>query len=113
MPTILRTTFLTPAALTLISLLATAQIPTPLQRPFIRAIGEATVSVKPDEAKVQFSVVTQAATAQDAADRNASQVTAVLAALRSVLGPNADLKTLSYSLNPNYNNPPGGGQPML
>jgi uncharacterized protein YggE len=85
----------------LLTLAANAQV---AQRPFIRAVGDATVSVKPDQAKIQFSVVTQSATAQDAANRNADLVTAVLAALRSVLGPNADLKTLSYSLYANYNN---------
>src|SRR5436190_4634572 len=80
----------------------------PQQRPFITAGGDATVSTTPDQAKIQFSVVTQAATAQDAANQTANQVTAVMAALRSVLGPNADLQTLSYSLNPNYSS---GNQP--
>jgi uncharacterized protein YggE len=98
------------SALVLFSLVAPAQPP---RRSFIGAFGEATVSVKPDQAKIQFSVVTQAASAQDAANQNASQVTALLTALSSVLGPNADIKTLSYSLSPNYNYPPGGGQPIL
>ena len=83
------------------------------QRPFVLAMGNATVSVQPDEARVQFSVVTQATTASAAASQNADQVTAVLAALRSVLGPNAELKTLSYSLSPNYSNPRDGTQPVI
>jgi len=104
----LKKTHLLPAVLALLSV--TAQAQTPPRRAVVVAAGQGTVSVQPDEAKVQFSVVTQAVTAQDAASQNATQVTAVLAALRSVLGPNANLKTLSYSLNPNYSN---GSQPIL
>jgi uncharacterized protein YggE len=80
------------------------------QRPFVMAVGDATVTATPDEAKIQFSVVTQAQTAQDAANQNANQVNAVLAALRSLLGATASLQTLSYSLNPNYSN---GNQPVI
>ncbi len=99
------------AHLLLVALVSlTAQAQTPPRRAVVVAVGQGTVSVTPDQAKVQFSVVTQAATAQDAASQNANQVTAVLAALRSLLGPNADLKTLSYSLNPNYST---GSQPVL
>ena len=82
-------------------------------RRFVRAFGEGSVSATPDQARIQFSVVTQATTAEAAAAQNATQVTSLLAALRSVLGPNAELKTLSYSLNPNYNSPRDGSQPIL
>ena len=101
------------SAFTLFGLTAHAQAPQAPTRPFVVAFGDATVSTQPDEARVQFSVVTQAATAQGASTQNANQVTAVLAALRSVLGPNADLKTLSYSLNPNYSTPRDGTQPVI
>jgi uncharacterized protein len=94
----------------LFSLIASAQAPAPL--PFVRAIGSATVPVKPDKATIQFSVVTTASTAQDAASQNANVVTAVLAALGTLLGPNPNIQTLSYSLNPNYNYPQNG-QPIL
>src|SRR5262245_39057392 len=102
MSTILRKTYPLVCVIALLPRLSQGQAPP--QRPFVRAFGEATISVKPDLARVQFSVVTQASTAQEAADRNATQVNAVLAALRSALGSNADLKTLSYSLYANYNN---------
>ena len=46
--------------LTLFSLVANAQAPVARRRPFVTSQGEATVSVQPDEARVQFSVVTQA-----------------------------------------------------
>jgi uncharacterized protein YggE len=98
------------STLLLFSLIAYAQAPAP--PPFVRAIGSATVPVKPDKATIQFSVVTTASTAQDAASQNANQVTTVLTALGAVLGPNPNIQTLSYSLSPNYNFPQNG-QPIL
>jgi uncharacterized protein YggE len=80
--------------------------------PFVRAVGQGSVSVKPDQAKIDFSVVTTASTAQDAAATNAAQVTTLLAALDSLLGANANIQTIGYSLNPNYNYPPNGN-PVL
>ena len=47
---------------------------------FVRAVGEATVPSKPDQAKVQFAVVTQAVTADAAASQNATQVATLMAA---------------------------------
>jgi len=96
--------------LMLFSLAATAQT---VPRRYIRAFGEGSVSITPDQAKIQFSVVTQAPTAEAAAAQNATQVTTLLAALRSVLGPQAELKTLSYSVSPNYSSPRDGTPPVL
>jgi uncharacterized protein YggE len=83
------------------------------RNPFVRAVGNATVSVKPDLARVSFSVVTQAPTAQDASSQNATRVSNVLSQLQLLLGPNADIQTVGYSLSPNYTYPPGGGLPNL
>src|SRR5437868_14406756 len=80
---------------------------------FVRAVGDGTVSSTPDQAKVQFAVVTQAVTADGASSQNATQVSTLLAALRGLLGQNADIRTLSYSLNPNYNSPRDGSQPVI
>ena len=76
-------------------------------RHLVGASGQATVSVKPDQAKLDVGVVTQAVTAQDAAAQNASQVAAVLAQLQTVLGSGADIKTIGYSLNATYRYPQG------
>lgn len=76
-------------------------------RRIVGATGNASISVKPDQAKLDMGVVTQGNTAQDAAAQNASQVDSVLAQLRSVLGSTADIKTISYSLNPTYRYPQG------
>jgi len=80
---------------------------------FVRAFGQSTVSVKPDLARVEFSVVTQASTAQDASSQNAMRTSNVLSQLQTLLGPNADIQTVAYSMSPNYTYPPGGGTPTL
>jgi len=80
---------------------------------FVRAFGQSTVSVKPDLARVEFSIVTQASTAQDASSQNATRTTNVLTQLQTLLGPNANIQTAAYSMTPNYNYPPGGGTPTL
>ena len=77
---------------------------------YVQAVGNASVSATPDQALIQLSVVTMAVSATDASNQNATQVNAVLAALAGVLGPNANIKTLSYSLTPNYNFPQNGPQ---
>ena len=80
--------------------------------PFVRAVGQGNVSVQPDQVKIDFGVVTTATTAQDAAARNAAQVSALLAALQAMLGSTGNIQTIAYSLNANYNYPQGGN-PVL
>lgn len=80
--------------------------------PFVRAEGQGTVSVKPDQAKVDFAVITTANTAQDAAAKNAAQATLLLSALEFSLGASVNIQTIGYSLNPNYNYP-SSGNPIL
>ena len=81
--------------------------------PSIRVTDEATVTVKPDQAEINIGVVTQAPTAQAAAAQNAQKQDAVISELRKMLGASADIKTISYSLNPNYRYPKDGGQPTI
>src|SRR5260370_1350239 len=56
---------------------------------FVRAFGQSTVSVKPDLARVEFSVVTQASTDQDASSQNAMRPSNVLSQLMTLRGPSA------------------------
>ena len=81
--------------------------------PTVRAVGTATINSTPDQATVDFSVVTQAVTAQDAASQNATITSTVLAALQKLLGANANIYTTNYSLQPVYSYPPNGGQGTL
>jgi uncharacterized protein YggE len=85
-----------------------ANAQTTLTKRTITTTGNATVAAQPDKADVQLGVTTQAVTAQDASTQNATQVSSVLSAIRGVLGANASIKTISYTLNAIYNNPPQG-----
>ncbi len=79
----------------------------------IRVSGDARVSAKPDRVQIDLGVQTQAQLSQEAASVNARQLDAVLAAVRRAAGPGAQLKTVSYSLSPNYQYHSGGGEPTI
>jgi uncharacterized protein YggE len=98
-------------ALTLGLISAYAQSST-TRPPFVRAVGQGNISVQPDLANIDFSVITTAGTAQSAASQNATQVATLLAALQTLLGSTGNTQTIGYSLSPNYNYPPGGN-PVL
>lgn len=72
-------------------------------RPVVRASGEGVVSIRPDQVKVRVSVTSNAATATEAADLNASETAKVISALRQALGANTEIRTTGYSLGPRYN----------
>jgi uncharacterized protein YggE len=77
---------------------------------FVRASGDATVQAKPDRVQVAIGVSTQAPTAQAAGSRNALQTSNVLESLKGVVGERGEVKTIGYSLTPQYvyapNQPP-------
>lgn len=79
----------------------------------VRTTGEGVVYSKPDQAKIDIGVVTEAPTAQATGAQNATQTQAVLDRLHSALGSKADIRTVSYSLNPSYQYPRDGGKPTL
>jgi hypothetical protein len=81
---------------------AVAQTP---PRSTIQATGTATVSVTPDQAQISVSAVTQAATAQDAASQNATIATNIQSQIGQALGSSGSVKTVNYSVTPNYNYP--------
>ena len=79
----------------------------------IRVTGDARVSAQPDRVQIDLGVQTQAPLSRDAASANARQLEAVLAAVRKAAGAGAQLKTVSYSLSPNYQYHSGGGEPTI
>jgi uncharacterized protein YggE len=93
-------------SLLLAASIAAAQAPNSVQ-----ATGTATRAVKPDMAQLNIGVVTQAATAQAAADQNAATTDAVIKALQGVLSTAGTIQTLYYSINPRYVS--SGGQQTL
>jgi len=70
----------------------------------IQATGTVTLNVNPDQLQINVTVVTSAATASQAAQQNATQTNAVIAALNQVLGQAGNIQTASYSLYPQYGN---------
>ncbi len=88
--------------LPLVILLSIAAANAQLRLRTVRANGDAVISVAPDIARVSVGVVTSAATAQQAAERNASIVGNVIDQLKRISGTTGDLRTVGYSLVPNY-----------
>lgn len=70
----------------------------------VQANGTATQTANPDQAQLDVGVVTLGTTAQESAQQNATQTTAVLNAVKAVLGANGTVQTVSYSVYARYNN---------
>src|ERR1051326_5584565 len=87
-------------------LLASATCAQSLPPGTIQAVGSATMTFQPNQAQFTVGVLTQGATAQDAAQQNATLATAVQNAIKSALGANGTIQTISYSVTPRYNNAP-------
>jgi uncharacterized protein YggE len=68
--------------------------------PFLEANGEGTVTVAPDVATIALGVVTQAATAKEAAEENARKMTEVVQALARLGVASKDVRTQVISLVP-------------
>lgn len=77
----------------------------------VRASGDATVDATPDEAEVTVGVTTTAADAAGAGEQNAQIVRRVTEALRGTIGKDGTLKTIGYSVEPQYQY--GNGKPKL
>lgn len=81
--------------------------------PTINTTGEATVSVQPDQARIELGVTTDADTSDAAVTQNAEKLNATLAAVRALQIPGIEIKTVSYTLQPKYRYPREGGEPVL
>jgi uncharacterized protein len=76
----------------------------------IRVTGDSVVTAKPERAQIDVGVLTQEKQSQNAATQNARQMDAVMNALHKLLGPDADIKTVNYTLSPDYQYRPIGGK---
>jgi uncharacterized protein YggE len=84
-----------------------------VREPIVRVVGDALVMAEPDQAELDIGVVTEAKTAASAADQNAQRAQRVISELKKALGADAVIKTLAYSVNPNYRYPREGGRPEI
>lgn len=81
--------------------------------PSIQTSGEATVMTTPDRAQIDVGVVTRADTSQTAVEQNAQKLQTTLTRLKQLLGTDAFIKTISYSVSPDYRYPKEGGEPTI
>src|SRR4051812_40932332 len=88
------------------------QVQLPPSVPYIRVHGEGTVSAEPDRMQMDVGVISQGATSQAAAEANARQSSQVVEQLRKLV-PAANIKTVNFSVNPNYHYPQGGAPPTI
>lgn len=84
-----------------------AQVPETGRSSSLRVHGQAVLSVEPDQAQFDIGVVTQSATAKAAADQNDSRSNALIKELSAAF-PAAGIKSINFSVNPNYQYPPEG-----
>ncbi|MGH9510970.1 MAG: SIMPL domain-containing protein [Terriglobales bacterium] len=70
----------------------------------LRVHGQATVSVQPDQVQFDIGVVTQESSAKAASDLNAKQSAALVRDLKTAF-PSASVKSINFSVNPNYQYP--------
>jgi len=89
----------------LAALSASAQTNAPAS---VLATGTASVSVTPDQAQINVSAVTQAATAQDATSQNATIAANIIAQVTQALGGSGTVQTVNYSVSPTYTYPQNG-----
>lgn len=75
----------------------------------VRASGEATVTAKPDRARISIGVQTDGPTAEAASAENATQVSHALTAVKRALGSGGEVKTENYSVSPQFEYPKTGG----
>ena len=74
--------------------------------PSVRASGEGVVAAMPDLVRISLTISTAANTAQEATDQNAATSLAVSNRVKALIGTNGEIRTVSYSVNPNYRTTP-------
>ena len=74
--------------------------------------GEATVAVAPDVAQIDIGVTTQASSSDVATELNEKRTAALVQQLKTVLR-STNIKTINFSVNPNYRYPKEGGPPAI
>ncbi len=86
---------------------AALALPAQAAEKLVTVTGRGTMSVAPDTAMIRIGVTSQGKTAKDASDRNAKQMTAVMAAIKNSGIAERDIRTSRLSLQPQYENKSG------
>ncbi|MCF8011088.1 MAG: SIMPL domain-containing protein [Clostridiales bacterium] len=71
----------------------------------IRVNGEATMEIAPDQAELNFSVITEGPDAKKVQHNNTANISKVVKALKELGTAGKDIQTQNYRLNPQYTYP--------
>jgi uncharacterized protein YggE len=83
------------------------------EQKLISVSGSASTSVIPDTASISLGVLTQAATAKEASEKNAASMNAVINGLKNLGIQDKDIRTSFLSIQPVYNYSREGGVPAI
>ena len=86
------------------------------EQPYARTItvnGEGELTLKPDMAVVNLSVVEEGATVAEVTQKGNQKMNEVVSFLKGLGISEDDIKTTSYWLNPSYRYPERGGKPQI
>ncbi len=81
------------------------------EQPFLTTQGQGEVSARPDVARIQVGVRTEAKEVTEAVQANATRMDAVIKAVRSAGVEEKDINTVNYSISPVYEDPKPNTQP--
>jgi uncharacterized protein YggE len=81
--------------------------------PSVRVSARATLHASPDQAEIDLGVVTRAETSRLASSQNAKQLENVLSQVRMSLGQAGNIRSLAYSVRPDYSRLKDQGEPTI
>lgn len=81
--------------------------------PAISVTGHAAVMATPDQAEIDVGVVTRAETSREASTRNAREAERIIDRLRRTVGGGATVRSVTYSVRPEYSAPRDGREPTI
>ncbi len=88
-------------------------VTTPTGQNSLSVSGSASLLIAPDSASINLGVLTNAATAKEASEKNAASMNAILGALKNLGIEDKDIRTSFLSLQPVYSYPRDGGAPTI
>ena len=94
-------------------LLVTGSLLQAQRTPSVRASGEGVVAAMPDLVRINLTISTPANTAQEATDQNATTSLAVSNRVKALIGTSGEIRTVSYSVIPNYRTTPPNIQTLI
>ena len=94
-------------------LLVTGSLLQAQRTPSVRASGEGVVAAMPELVRINLTISTPANTAQEATDQNATTSLAVSNRVKALIGTSGEIRTVSYSVIPNYRTTPPNIQTLI